>query len=140
MRGNFECTSMGYVKQLLGRWSRLQTPTAAIYWALAAAIVVAPAAPAVADDRPALPGYVWVISQYPSDLLGDEQHNSIVLAGFQQGIDLLKITQNIRVNAFGEVFISRDKEQFDYNNKLIVRGAAPKSVISRKAGCSFMLE
>ena len=73
--------------------------------------------PAMAEERLELPGYVWAQTRHPSNLLGEEAHNTIVYAGFQQGVNWPRLSPSLTLNTFVEGNYSADRDKFDYNNQ-----------------------
>jgi cellulose synthase (UDP-forming) len=77
------------------------------------------AAQGVWAQRPyARPGYSWGSVRMPSSPLDIEQGNEIGEGALRQGSDWLTLSDSITVNSFGEVYLARDAEQFDWNNSV----------------------
>lgn len=91
--------------------------------ALYASALALGASPSRADDRLGMPAYVWAQARTPSDLLADESRNSIVEMGGEAAVEW-RGQPRVRPSLFVDGYLSRDRELFDYNNKLLLAGGA----------------
>lgn len=62
------------------------------------------------------PGFMWSQLRQPSDVF-DEDGNSIIEGAIQQGIDWVRLGDDIWLNTFAEIGLKRDSDDLDWNNE-----------------------
>ncbi len=72
-----------------------------------------------AFDLPSMatPGSMWGDVRFPSSEQREDEENLILEGAIEQGIDVLKISENTPITAFVSLNYTLDSEKFDYNNK-----------------------